>query len=305
MSARTHSIPLPLALAALLAAGSPLAVSAQQPAPAADWATTEQALGRAGQLQPDGAMKFSFPRGDLSVTVGGVQVKPALALGSWVAFRATAPGRALAMGDLVLTEGEVGPVLAALEAGGVDATAIHNHLAGESPRIMYLHVMGEGDPAAIGATIHGALVRTGTPMSAATSTLATPLDLDTAAVARVLGRHGKVNGGVYQVGVPRAQPVREHGVEVPPSMGVATSLNFQPTGNGRAAITGDFVLTTDEVIPVTRALRENGIQVTALHSHMLGEEPRLYFMHFWAEDDALRLARGLRVALDRTGSRAP
>ncbi len=306
MRSQSFLVKLPLALAGLVAsAGAPAAALAQQPAPAAEWASTERALGRAGQLQPDGAMKFAFPRGDLTVTVGRVQVKPALALGSWVAFRETAPGRAMAMGDLVLTESEVGPVLAALEAGGVDATAIHNHLFGESPRVLYMHIVGDGDPAAIGATIHGALARTGTPLNSATSTLATPLDLDTAALARVLGRHGKVNGGVYQVSVPRAAPVREHGVEVPPSMGVATALNFQPTGGGHAAITGDFVLTTDEVIPVTRALREHGIQVTALHSHMLGEEPRLYFMHFWADDDALALARGLRAALDRTHSKAP
>jgi len=308
---RMQSMLAALSLAAggvLLNRGAPVRLVAQQPAPAPGaevWASTERALGRAGQLQPDGAMKFSFPRSDLSVTVGGVQVKPALALGSWVAFRQVAVGRAEAMGDLVLTEEEVGPVLTALEAGGMDATAIHNHLLGESSRVLYMHIMGEGDPATMGATIHGALERTKTPITAAAASPAAAFDLDTAAIARTLGRHGKVNGGVYQVSVARAQPVREHGMEVPPSMGLATSLNFQPTGGGRAAITGDFVLTTDEVIPVTRALRQNGIQVTALHSHMLGEEPRLYFMHFWADDDAVKLARGLRAGLDRTHSKAP
>jgi hypothetical protein len=205
----------------------------------------------------------------------------------------------------VLTEDEIAPVLAALEAGGVDASAIHNHLFGESPRVLYMHIVGNGDPAEIGATVHGALEHTRTPMAPPAAAPPTPLKLDTAAVAAALGRHGKVNGGVYQVSVARAQPVLEHGMEVPPSMGISTALNFQPTGGGRAAITGDFVLTTDEVIPVTRALRENGIQVTALHSHMLGEEPRLYFMHFWAEDDAVKLARGLRTGLEQTHSKAP
>ncbi len=168
-----------------------------------------------------------------------------------------------------------------------------------------MHVMGDGDPAAIAATIHGALEHTKTPMAPPAAAAPAPFELDTAAVARALGRHGKVNGGVYQVGVPRAQPVREGAVEVPPSMGLATSINFQPTGAGRAAITGDFVLTTEEVIPVERALREHGIEVTALHSHMLGEEPRLYFMHYWAEDDAVKLAQGLRAGLERTRSKAP
>ncbi len=294
---------LPLALASLLA---PAAVRAQQPASAgAEWASTERALGRPGQLQPDGALKFSFPRSDLSVSVGSVRLMPALALGGWLAFKEMAPGRAMAMGDLVLTEEEVGPVMAALAAGGVNVTALHNHLFGESPKVLYMHVDGEGDPAEIGATVHAALAHTKTPMAAPAAAAPASFDLDTAAIARALGRHGKVNGGVYQVAVPRAEPVREHGTEVPASMGLATSINFQPTGAGRAAITGDFVLTTSEVIPVERALREHGIQVTALHSHMLGEEPRLYFMHYWADDDAVKLAGGLGAALGHTHSKAP
>lgn len=308
MRRRHQATTLALAMAGLLAgASSPVAVLAQQPAPAptAAWASTERALGRAGTLQPDGAMKFSFPRSDLEVSVGSVRLRPALALGGWLAFKEMAPGRAMAMGDLVVTEEEVGPVMAALETGAVRVTALHNHLFGESPRVLYMHVEGEGDPAAIGATLHGALERTKTPMAAPTAAPPAPFELDTAALAQALGRHGKVNGGVYQVGVPRAEPVREHGMEVPASMGLATSINFQPTGPGRAAITGDFVLTTDEVVPVERALRESGIQVTALHSHMLGEEPRLYFMHYWADDDALKLAGGLRGALSHTHSKAP
>ena len=196
--------------------------------------------------------------------------------------------------------------------------ALHNHGLHESPRIMYRHVMARGDAAKLARALRAALGESRTPLPqaaaagavsdsarvavaapAAPTTPAAPLELDTAAIARALGAAGKVNGGVYQVSVPRRERVTDHGIEIPPAMGVATAINFQPTGGGKAAITGDFVMTAAEVNPVLRALREHGIQVTALHSHMLTESPRLFFMHFWANDDAVTLARGLRAALDR------
>jgi hypothetical protein len=227
-------------------------------------------------------------------------VQPALALGSWVAFRNIGGGHAMMMGDLVLAEEEVAPVMRALQQGGVEQTALHNHLLGESPRVMYMHVSGHGDAVKLAQAVRAALAQSGTPMQAAAAPAAAPaIDLDTAAIARALGVSGKVNGGVYQVSVPRREIVREDGNEVPPSMGVATGINFQPTGNGKAAITGDFVMTAREVNQVIRALQANGIAVTALHSHMLTETPRLFFMHFWANDDATSLARGLRAALDK------
>jgi len=270
---------------------------------ASTWSDVDKALGRTGAAQPQGVMRYGFPRSDLSVTVAGVAVKPALALGSWVAFKQMTNGHAMVMGDLVLTEDEVGPVMQALQAGGVEQTALHNHVLMESPRVMYMHISAHGAPAAIARTVHDALALTKTPLGAPTPG-ATPsaADLDTAAIARALGVAGKLNGIVYQVSVPRREPIREGTEIVPPSMGVATAINFQPTGGGKAAITGDFVLVASEVNPVIRALREHGIQVDALHSHMLGETPRLYFMHFWANDDAATLARGLRAALDRTAS---
>jgi Domain of Unknown Function (DUF1259) len=238
------------------------------------------------------------------VSVGGVTLKPALALGGWVAFREIAGGQTVAMGDLVLTEDEVSPVMTALQAGGVEQTALHNHLLKESPRVIYMHIMARGDPTRIARAIHEALGQSKTPLGPASPPNATSVaDLDTAAIARVLGVTGRLNGVVYQVTVPRSEKVMEMGTEVPPSMGVATAINFQPTGGGKAAVTGDFVLRGSEVNPVIRALRENGIEVTAVHSHMLDEEPRLFFMHFWANDDALRLAHGLRAALDRTASK--
>jgi len=238
------------------------------------------------------------------VTVGGVALKPALALGGWVAFKEIAGGQAMAMGDLVLTEDEVSPVMAALQAGGVEQTALHNHVLKESPRVMYMHILAHGDPSKIARTIHDALGQSRTPLGPASPASATSAsDLDTAGIARALGLAGKLNGVVYQVTVARSEKIMEMGTEVPPSMGVATAINFQPTGGGKAAITGDFVLRASEVNPVIRALRENRIEVTAVHSHMLDEEPRLFFMHFWANDDAVQLARGVRAALDRTASK--
>jgi hypothetical protein len=297
---------VPLA-GAFLAAALPVLVHAQGGANAGDWSAVDRAIGRSGKAQPGEVQKYGFPRGDLHVTVAGVVVKPALALGSWVAFKRmdSSAGDAMVMGDLVLTEAEVPAVVAKLQAGGVQQTALHNHLQHESPPIMYLHIEGRGEPAKLAEVIRSALATTGTPLAATPPQGAPLFPLDTAALGRALQQNGTVNGGVYQVSVPRAEPVRAEGMEIPPAMGVATAINFQPTGSGKAAVTGDFVLTADEVNPVLRTMQQQGIAVTALHSHMLAEEPRLFFMHFWANDDAMRLARGLRMALERTKSKPP
>jgi hypothetical protein len=263
------------------------------------WKAVDAALGRAGQPQPGGVQKYSFPRSDLTVMVNNVTLKPALALGSWIAFKRT--GReAVAMGDLVLTEQEVMPVLSKLQELGIEQTALHNHVLEELPRIMYLHIEGHGDPTKMAEAVRAALALTGTPPPKQATSGTGAFALDTAQVAHALGYQGKVNGGVYQVSVPRAEAIHAHGFEVPPAMGLATAINFQPTEPGKAAITGDFVMTAREVSPVIRELRAAGIAVTALHSHMLSEEPRLFFMHFWAHDDAMKLARGLHAALKRT-----
>lgn len=298
MSSSTKSI---LALAIVAITTSPL--RAQQSPSSANWTAVETALGRKGAMQPGDVIKFSFPRSDLSVTIGGVSIKPALALGSWLAFKEVAKGQAIAMGDLVLTDAEVNPVMKALQAGGVEQTALHNHVLSETPHVMYMHVSAMGDAAKIARTIHDALALSKTPMTPPTASTPSAADLDTAGIAKALGVAGKLNGVVYQVSVPRSETITEMNHEIPPSMGVATAINFQPTGAGKAAITGDFVLRGDEVNPVIRALRDHGIDVTALHSHLIDEQPRLYFMHFWANDDALRLATGLRAALDQTKSK--
>lgn len=281
---------------------------AQRPLAPIDWKQVDQALGKSGALQADGAYKLALPRGDLHVTAAGVVVKPTLALGSWVAFKQVSDTDAMLMGDLVLVESEIGPVVGQLQEGGIEQTALHNHLLQESPHVMYMHVAGRGRPVRLAGAIHAALALTGTPFGAAPPPAATPegtLGIDTAQIGGILGYHGKVNGGVYQVGVPRAETVTADGIEVPPSMGLATAINFQPTGGGNAAITGDFVLLGTEVNPVIRALRSSGIAITALHSHMLTETPHLFFVHYWANDDALKLARGLRAALEKMNVKKP
>lgn len=269
---------------------------------ATDWKPVEQALGKAGSMQPGDVYKVSLPRSDLKVTVSGVELKPALALGSWVAFKKTGD-MTMVMGDLVLIEDEVTPVMTKLEGGGIEPTALHNHVLHESPRVMYMHIHAMGDGVKIAKAIHDALALSKTPFAApAAAPPNQDLGIDTKQIDQIMGQSGKVNGGVYQFSVPRADKIMDNDMEVPPSMGVAQAINFQPTGGGKAAITGDFVLIGSEVNPVIRALRDNGIEVTALHSHMLVESPRLFFMHFWANDDALKLARGIRAALDKTSS---
>ena len=197
--------------------------------------------------------------------------------------------------DLVLTEDEVMPVMTKLQEGGVMQTALHNHVLHESPRVMYMHIGATGDAVKIAKAIHDALSLSKTPFATPAAPPAgsdQDLGIDTKQLDQIMGQTGKVNGGVYQFSVPRAETVSDNGMEVPPAMGLATAINFQPTGGGKAAITGDFVLIASEVNPVIKALRDNGIEVTALHSHMLTENPRLFFMHFWANDDAQKLARG-------------
>jgi hypothetical protein len=270
---------------------------------AGDWKQVEAAMGRPGQMQAGDVIRFGMPRTDLHVVLNGVEIKPGLALGSWAAFKRDGSG-AMVMGDLVLTEDEVEPVMRKLQEGGIHESAVHNHLIEESPHVMYMHIASHGDPLQMAKAIHDALALTKTPGpdAAPPAQPAVELGLDQKQVEQILGHAGKVNGGILQIGVPRAETIIDSGMTVPPSMGVATALNFQPTGNGKAAITGDFVLLGSEVNAVIKALRQDGIAVTALHSHMLMEEPRLFFMHFWANDDAVKLAKGLRAALDNTNS---
>jgi hypothetical protein len=279
-----------------------LATSAAACAQDIDWQKVDDAFGRKAAVVSGDVHRYGFPRTDLSVTLDGVTIKPALALGGWVAFKPMG-GEVMAMGDLVLLETEIKPVMTKMIENGLDITAVHNHLLRANPATFYMHVGGHGDPVKLATAIKAALAQSKTPLTppAPASAPAPPaIDLDTAQLDQIIGAKGQPNGGVYQFGVPRRDPVTQAGMTLSPvgPLGVATAIGFQPTGGGNAAITGDFVMIASEVNPVIKALRSGGIEVTALHSHMLDEQPRLFFMHFWANDDAIKLAKTLRTALD-------
>ena len=267
-----------------------------------DWDTVGQAVGKDGKLMKGDVYRIDLPRSDLKVTSQGVDIKPALSLGSYLAFKDSGSGNAMVMGDLVLSEDEYNRVISRLQEGGIGQTAVHKHLLQESPAIWWTHIQGTGDPLTMATTIRSALDETNTPFKVSGSSESEDLGFDTSELDQTMGHTGTTQGGVYKYSIGRADSVTEDGMELPPPMGVSTALNFQPTGGGKAAINGDFAMTQDEVEPVIRALRENDIQVVSLHNHMLNEEPRIFFMHFWANDDAQKLAQGLRAALDQTNS---
>jgi hypothetical protein len=267
-----------------------------------DWDQVGQAVGKQGTLMKGDVYRIDLPRSDLNVTSQGVQIKPALALGSYTAFKDMGDGNAMVMGDLVLTEDEYNKVISKLQEGGIGQTAVHKHLLQESPAIWWTHIHGTGDPVAMAKSIRSALDLTGTPLTQSSSSESTDMGFDTSQLDQIIGHTGTTQGGVYKYSIGRADSVTEDGMELPAAMGVSTALNFQPTGGGKAGINGDFAMTQDEVKPVIQALRDNDIQVVTLHNHMLNEEPRIFFMHFWANDDAQKLAQGLRAALDQTNS---
>lgn len=261
---------------------------------AAEWSGVSAVLGQAGRAFGT-VQKYGWPRTDLDVTVRGTKVTAPFALGSWAAFVPTSSG-AMAMGDLVLRPAEVNPVIRELQRGGFEISAIHNHLLGESPSVMYVHYMGTGDPVTLAKALKAALAKTSTPSPKAATRASRPDTEDVAVFAKVqaaLGRSGMVVGRVLQVGVPRADVT-----DLPPAAGVATSLNFQRVGKNVAA-TGDFVLIADEVNPVIERLQAGGVEVTALHSHMLRESPRLFFMHFWIVDTPAKVGAALKAALEK------
>jgi hypothetical protein len=266
-----------------------------------DWKKVDAALGKTAAVSGE-VHRYGLPRSDLRVTLDGVAIKPALALGGWVAF-APMHGEAMVMGDLVLLDSEITPVMTKLLEGGLDITAIHNHILRAQPATFYMHVGGHGDPEKMAAVIRSALSASKTPFDAPTTATAGPapaVDLDMAKLDQIIGVKGNAVGGVYQFGVPRRDPATEMGTQVNGPLGGANAINFQPTGNGKAAITGDFLVTGNEVNPLIRALRAGDIEVTAIHSHMLDEQPRMFFIHFWANDDAEKLARNVRTALETT-----
>lgn len=292
-------------LAALLVASGAFSMPAKHSSPAAQvqaagtgWEAVDGIFGIKGKALPGGVQKYGWPRTDLTVRIGEVTLQPALALGSWAGFLRMGMGdESMAMGDFVLKDSEVTPVLTALEASGFDVTAIHNHLLGETPHVAYLHFSGRGDPVGLAKALKAALEKTRTPLAPAKPASSSPEEVATLKKLQdALGRTGAMAGTVLQIGVPRAERITEGGEEIPPSIGMANSMNFQVVGP-RVATTGDFVLLAAEVNPVIRELRAHGIEVTALHSHMLDESPRLFFMHFWAVGAPDVVGEGLRAAL--------
>ncbi|MCY9667417.1 DUF1259 domain-containing protein [Paenibacillus alginolyticus] len=259
-----------------------------------DWKALEHIFSRKGTLQ-DGVFKVTFPRADLKVNVGDVVVEPGLALTGWLAFQPHG-NAAMMMGDLVLLDTEVPPVISKLGSSGIDITALHNHLINEMPSIMFLHIEGHGEPKKLAGNVMAALAQTRTPLTQP-SAVQQPSSFDWSKVEAIMGQKGHRTGNLIQFNIPRTETITENKMVIPPTMGVASPINFQSVGN-KAAIVGDFVLLANEVNPVIHALTEHGITVMAIHNHFLVESPRLFFMHFWGFDDPEKLARGLKAALE-------
>jgi len=291
-----------VALVSLSACGSSSAAGQDEEASSPDWDAVGEAIGKEGERMEGDVYRINMPRSDLSVTSEGVDIKPGLALGSYAAFKQTGENEAMVMGDLVLTEDEYNPVIDRLQEGGIEQTAIHKHLLNESPAVWWTHIHGRGDPAELAQTIRAALDLSGTPLSESGGG-SEDLGIDTEQLDEIIGHTGKTEGGIHKYNIGRSEEITtEDGTSLNAPMGVATAINFQPTEGDQAAINGDFVMTAEEVNPVIRTLRENGIEVVSLHNHGLDEEPRLFYMHFWANNDAVTLAQGLRAALDETKS---
>jgi uncharacterized protein DUF1259 len=272
----------------------PFALSAQ----GLDTAKIDQALGRPGQKIGD-VYKVGFPRTDLHVSVHSLAIKPGLALGSWAAFTGT-DADAMIMGDLVLLEDEINPVMEKLRSSGFEISAVHNHLIDETPHVMYMHYMGHGAASQLATSLRAALVVSKTPLETPgtnAESMVLPVWVNT--VEDALARKGTYKGGVLSYGVPRADTITMGGITIAPAAGVAEAINLQGADSGNVATTGDFVLTADEVNPVISELQAHHILVTALHSHMLTEQPRLFFMHFWGQGAPQDVAAGIKAALDK------
>jgi hypothetical protein len=295
---RGRLVSISLSMTVLIGA---VALGAAAVAAEPDWSAVDKVFGSTGKALPGGVWRWGWPRTDMSVTISGVKVEAGLALGAWAGFLRTGRGEeVMTMGDFVLLDPEVNPVVSALEGNGLEVTAIHNHLLNETPHVTYLHFSGHGDAVTLAKGLKAALEKTKTPM-APSGAKAEPSAADQAIFKRLqdaLGHTGTMAGRILQVSVPRAEKIEEHGMEVPASMSMANPMNFQVVG-GRVAATGDFVLVASEVNPVIRELRAGGVDVTALHSHMLEESPRLFFMHFWAVDTPEKVGGAFKAALSK------
>ncbi len=285
---------------ALFAFQTGIAAAAAEYQAALDQNGIDQVFGKKGELT-DGTYKVTFPRSDLHVKVRDIAIKPGFALTSWAGF-VKAGDSAVIYGDLAVLERELNPVISKLTEKGIGIAAIHNHLIYENPKIVYIHFLGHGNEVNLAKGLKEALKVTGTPLTSVAA--GTEEKSETAKkIEEILGFHGSMKNGVLSVGVPRKDiHIKMENAAIPGSMGMSIPLNFQLDGT-KAAINGDFMLLATEVTPVMRALRANNIEIASLHNHMLDEEPRVFFMHFWAYGDAAALAKGLKAALDQTGVR--
>jgi hypothetical protein len=281
-------------------------VGTAAPPPDGGWDAVDTVFGQPGKDLPGNVHKFSWPRTDLKVSIDGIAIEPPLALGSWGAFLKMYGGESHVMGDLVLLGSEVAPVVGVLEESGFEILAIHNHLINETPRVMYVHFHGHGEATVLARTLKSALAKSATPLvpsSGATAAKPTPDQEKTFQnLQDLVGRKGNMAGRVLQLSIPRAESISEAGMDVPPAMGMAIAINFETVGP-KVATTGDFVLIADEVNPVIRELHAHGIEATALHSHMLRETPRLFFLHFWGVDTPEKIASGVKAALSKIATK--
>ncbi|TDD50854.1 DUF1259 domain-containing protein [Nonomuraea terrae] len=267
---------------------------------AIDWNAVGRAIGQPLTTEAGGVHTAEWLRTDLHVVNAGVTENPGMELNAEASFHQTTPGKALLIGEVTLTGAEVGKVADRLERGGVQITALHKHIQDETPRLWWMHYWAQGDPVVIARTVHAALAQTGIPLNQREGK-EHPVDLNTAQLDRIIGTRGENENGVQVYHIPVAQKVvdtRAH-ITLPYLMEASTMLAFQPLGGGRAAINGDFTMTADEVNPVIKALRAHGVTIIELHNHMLYEQPRLFYMHFWKTGDAATLARDLRAGLDQ------
>ncbi len=285
-----------LAVATLCIAATPLFAQS-----VLDAGGIAQSLGRAGSAMPGDVYRVAFPRSDLKVTIDGVVVAPGLGLGGYAAFKQE-PDTTMVVGDVVLREDEIQNVITSLENGGFHITALHNHLRNETPHVMYLHFMGTGEAKLLATSLRSALLLTKTPLGATKKA-----DATTTWFAKTIqdgvGYQGKVANGILSIGVPRAESITMQGYPIPPAMGVGIVMNFQGVGAARVATTGDFVLIASEVNGVEQSLKSHGFEVTALHHHMIGDSPPLYYMHFWSVQPPSEIAAGLKDALAHVNKR--
>lgn len=271
-----------------------------------DTTVIETIMGMKGKLSK-GEYKLTIPQNDLSVEVDGFKIIPAMGLSSWVAFTPSTNG-AMIMGDLILTETDLKPVQREVINQGLTITAIHNHFIRNHPNVVYMHIRGMGKTEQMATKAKAVLnkiseVRGGDPSKGKASIEAVSNTIDLAKLDLTLGYKGEMSKGVYKytIGRPDVQ-LREHGIPITTFMGFNTWAAFQGSDD-HAAVCGDFTMTEDEVAPVVSTLAQNGIEVVALHNHMVHEQPRIFFLHYWGTGNAQDLAKALRAALDQTGKK--